>query len=268
MILQTNTPTEINRELKRDLEWVNTYIRKKAKKLKLKIIASGITHREVIEDHLLTSPLNNKWFVTLDFCLSRKTPLKTKACCIIESKYGSLDYLILRGLTYGGLYHVRVTSHVISRMKERDIRFKDMNAGQIINRIFPHGEYGMGIYTNETDIPKTLENIIEKKDGRKNLFIATSTGIFFGYQEIVGGHGNLTIKTFITPNMLYTHKEQNLYRFCEANLRLQKHTKKVSRGKLSISMIDNSLEAQEALDVIQEYSNEMKFIPDVVELCC
>jgi len=266
MILHTTTPTEINRELKKDLEWIVASVKKKAKKLKMKIIASGITHREVVEEYPITSPLNNRWFVTYSFCLNRKIQLQIKACCIVESEYGTPDYFILRGLTFGSEYHIRITSHTISRMKERDIRFRDMSAGQTANSIIPYGEDGMGVYTREENIPKSLEEWLEKKDGRKNLFMTTSTGVFFGFQEIIGGHGNLTIKTFVTPDMLYTHKEQQMYRFCEANLQLQKHMKTVYQGNVAMSMIDNSPEANKLIEIIKEYQNEMTLAPEIIEL--
>lgn len=266
MILHNSTPTEIIQELEKDLEWIHTVVKKKVKKLKLKIIASGITNKDAVEEYTLTSPLNNRWFVTTNFRLNRATPLHIMASCSVESEYGTLDHLILRGLTFGGRYYVRITSHAISRMKERDERFKHMCAGQIANRIFPYGEDGMGVYTREEDIAKTLEELFEKKDGRKNLFMATSTGIFFGFQEIQDGHGNLTIKTFVTPDMLYTHREQNMLRFCEANLRLQKHMKTTYRGNNAFSVVDNSQEATELLSIIKEYRSEMLPNPEVLEL--
>ena len=266
MILHTSTPTEIIQELEKDLEWIHASAKKKAKKLKLKIIASGITNKEAVEEYTLTSPLNNRWFVTTSFRLNRATPLHVMASCTVESEFGTPDHLMLRGLSYGGRYYVRITSHTISRMKERDERFKNMCAGQIANRIFPHGEDGMGVYTREEDIAKTLEELFEKKDGRKNLFMATSTGIFFGFQETLNGWGNVTVKTFVTPDMLYTHQEQNMLRFCEANIRLQKHMKTIYRGKNAFTMIDNSPEATELIKVIEEYKSEMILIPEVVEL--
>ena len=96
--------------------------------------------------------------------------------------------------------------------------------------------------------------------------MATSTGIFFGFQEMLNGRGNLTIKTFITPDMLYTHQEQNMFRFCEANIRLQKHMKTLYRGGNAFSVIDNSPEATELIKVIEEYKSEMHPNPEVVEL--
>ena len=266
MILHTSTPTEIIQELEKDLEWIHASAKKKAKKLKLKIIASGITNKEAVDEYTLTSPLNNRWFVTISFRLNRTTPLHVIASCAVESEFGTPDHLMLRGLSYGGRYYVRITSHTVSRMKERDERFKNMCAGQIVNRIFPHGEDGMGVYTREEDVAQTLEELFEKKDGRKNVFIATSTGIFFGFQEIQDGHGNLTIKTFVTPDMLYTHREHNMLRFCEANIRLQKHMKTIYRGNNAFSMIDNSQEATELLSIIEEYRSEMIPNPEVMEL--
>lgn len=266
MILHTSTPKEIIQELEKDLEWIHASAKKKTKKLKLKIIASGITNKDAVEEYTLTSPLNNRWFVTTNFRLNRATPLHIMASCAVESEYGTLDYLILRGLTYGGRYYARITSHTISRMKERDERFKHMCAGQIANRIFPFGEDGMGVYTREEDIAKTLEELFEKKDGRKNVFMATSTGVFFGFQEIQDGHGNVTIKTFVTPDMLYTHREHNMLRFCEANIRLQKHMKTIYKGNNAFSVIDNSQEATDLLSIIEEYRSEMIPSPEVVEL--
>ena len=266
MILPTNTPVEITEELKKDLEWVNMAIKKRARKLKLKICSSGITHRKVVEEYFLTSPLNNRWFVTMSLCLSQKTPLHTKVCCIAESEYGTPDYLILRGLTYGEEYHVRITSHTISRMKERDLRFKDMTAGQIANRIFPHGEDGVGIYTREEDIPKTLKEMFENKDGRKNLFAATSTGVFFGFQEFSEGYGNITFKTFVTPDMLYTHKELNMYRYSQAYLQLQKHMTTKYHGNMAVAVIDNSPEATELLEIVKEYESQLQPNPEVLDI--
>lgn len=266
MILSTATPVEITRELKKDLEWVNMTIKKRARKLKQKICLSGITHRKVVEEYFLTSPLNNRWFVTMNLCVSQKTPLNAKACCIVESEYGTPDYLILRGLTFGGEYHVRITSHSISRMKERDLRFKDMNAGQIANRIFPHGEDGVGIYTREEDIPKTLKEMFENKDGRKNLFVTTSTGVFFGFQEFSEGCGNITLKTFVTPDMLYTHQELNMYRYSQAYLQLQKHMTNKYHGNMAVSVIDDSPEATELLGIIKEYESQLQPNPEVLDI--
>ena len=266
MIVHTSSPTEIIQELDTDLKWIQTSAKKKAKKLKLKIIASGFTNKEFVDEYTLTSPLNNRWFVTTNFRLNRATPLQIMASCAVESEYGTPDHLILRGLTYGGRYYVRITSHAISRMKQRDGRFKHMCAGQIANRIFPHGEDGLGVYTRDEDIAKTCEELFEKKEGRKNLFMTTSTGIFFGFQEILNGHGNLTIKTFVTPDMLYTHHEQNMLRYCEACLRLQKHMKTTYRGNTAYSMIDNSQEAAALLSIIEEYRHEMIISPEVLDL--
>ena len=66
--------------------------------------------------------------------------------------------------------------------------------------------------------------------------------------------------------MLYTHQEQNMFRFCEVNIRLQKHMKTIYRGENAFTMIDNSPEATELIKVIEKYKSNMILSPEVVEL--
>lgn len=265
MIVLKYDDDKITNELHNDLSLIKAEAKKKFKKQLLKIIASGITSKEYVFDYEVTTPNNNKWAVTTRVKANRNTPIQTNACCIVESNKNR-DYLILRGTTYGGKFFVRVISHAISRMKERDKRaFSHIPSGGVCNRIFKPNESGFMFYTNKEDVEQFWSEDV-KED--VNAMIVTSSGVYFGkqFKNLDDGACHIDIKTFVNPEKLATHEQHDMYRCGCANIQMTKHLINVKKGNDMISFIKKNHESERLMKIIEEYKNEFLFIEGSLEI--
>lgn len=256
MIIYSMTDERITQELEEDFRWIKENAKKMAKKRLLKLVSVGMASKDHVDDYELCTPNGNRWFVTANFRYTRQRDVRIRACCMLESKFGSRDYLILRGTRWGGTFYVKVISHVISRMKERNKRYRGMEGGPVCNRIFQPGETSHGIVMDPKEISDDIFGLPDGEDIA--AMIATSAGVFFGThnRDKQNGLCHTKLVTYIPPEMLATHTQLDTYRFLEANLQLEKlYCGTKTYGVNAISFIDDTPETRRVLGILHEYKN-------------
>ena len=246
---------QIANELEADFKWIKENARRLLKKRLLKLISIGMASKEHVEDFEMQTPNNNLWLVTANIRHTKQKDVRIRACCIVESEYGTRDYLILRGTRWGGTFYVKVISHAISRMRERNKKFAHLSGGQVANRVFQPGETAQGIVTDGIDLSDV---IIGVPDGEKIGFMfATSAGVFFGEQNRDKDKQLCHSKfvTYVTPEQLATHEQADMYRFLDATMQLEKHCYTKSYGKNAMSFMEDNDETRRLIKVLEEYKN-------------
>lgn len=211
MILSSQTEEQIQAELDQDHAWLISYAKKQSKKHIAKIQKSGLIRKDYDYEYRITSPNNNKWYLHLNINLLRARKVCISCNCSSESAHGTLDYYLMRGYTFGGIYFIRVTSHTISRIKERCPSLNHLDGNQICSQIFRRGEEGSGMLLTDHRFIRVLNQAEDSKD--VCILLTTSMGVFFAYQTI--GH-NCIIKTFISSDMINEGIEREIYEYCLA----------------------------------------------------
>lgn len=265
MIVPSYSDAQILKELHEDLTVIKSNARKRSKKKLIKIIASGMTSKEFVDEYEEVSPNHNRWFVTNTIKASRRGQITTRACCIINTDKGK-DYLIIRGTRWGGLYFLRVYAHVISRMKDRDKRkYKGMRSESVCNRIFRPNETATLFYTNQSDIKPFMT---KDKEEDVNTMIVAESGVYFGrkfHDEDVGSC-YVNIKTFITPDMIVTHEQHDMYRCAQAHMELNKYVHERVIGKDCIAYLEDNSETKRICAIIDEYKSNQLYIDGVMTI--
>jgi hypothetical protein len=259
MIVPTYSDAQILKELHEDLRIIKENARKVSKKKLIKIVASGMTSKEYIDDYEVISPNHNRWFVTNSIKANRRGQITTRACCIVNTDKGK-DYLIVRGTKWGGLFFLRVYAHVISRMKDRDKKkYKGMRSESVCNRIFQPHESAFMFYTNQKDVERFWTNDV-KED--VNSMMVTESGVFFGglYHDEKEGSCYIDVRTFITPELIATHEQHDMYRCAKAHMELGRYTTDKVEGNSCMSYVNMTPEAKRLMKIIEEYKTNQFFI--------
>ena len=257
MILYTMTDEQIAKELETDLRWIKENAKKAAKKKLLKRISLGIASIDHVEDYELQTPNGNLWAITANLRFTKKRDIRIRACCVVESDYGTKDYLILRGTRWGGTFYVKVISHVISRMKERNKKYAGMTGGQVANRIFQPGESGHGAMRDAWALDDDFLGLPDGEDIQS--MIVTSAGVFFGSHNRDKDKGicNTKLITFVPPEKMATYAQADTYRFLETCLQMDKlicYTKTI--GTNAISYYEESPEFDRIKSILDEYKTD------------
>lgn len=259
MIISTYSDAQILKELHEDLAIIKENARKASKKKLIKIISSGMTSKEFIDEYEVTSPNNNRWFVTNSIKANRRGQITTRACCVVNTDKGK-DYLIVRGTKWGGLFFLRVYAHVISRMKDRDKRkYKGMRSESVCNRIFQPHELAFMFYTKQKDLERFWTNDV-KED--VNSMIVAESGVYFGgfYHDEDVGSCYINIRTFITPEMIATHEQHDMYRCAKVHIELEKHSINKVEGSNCISYLKQTPESKRLMEIVDEYKTSQFLI--------
>ncbi|WP_455673760.1 hypothetical protein [Phocaeicola sp.] len=234
MILPSQSESQILAELDQDYTWIASRVKKEARKNMAKIQKTGLVKRDYQYEYRITSPNNNKWFLLISIDVLRKQKVYFSCNCSAESAHGNLDYYMLRGRTFGGKYFVRVTSHTISRIKERFPLLGHLDGNQICTKIFLNGEEGSGMKLTDH---RFIEFINKAKDfDDVCILLTTSLGIFFSYHT---PGNNSVLKTYITPEMVGDEREEEICRYCMAGYAV------LNRKKYSEEDIEKSMKVLE-----------------------
>lgn len=212
MILPSQTEDQVLGELDQDHAWIVSRAKKEAKKQILKIQKTGLVKKDYEYEYRVTTPNNNRWYIFLNINVLRHQKVYMSCNCSAESTHGTLDYYMIRGYTFGGLYFVRVTSHTISRIKERCPEYSSLDGNQICTHIFNVGEECGGMKLTD----HRFIQFIDKADDSNEVCILLTTlmGVFFTYQT--PGH-NCLIKTYISSDMVKDGIEREIYDYCRAS---------------------------------------------------
>lgn len=216
MILPTLSEGQINEELKSDYKWLKVELKKVQQRLEKKLRKADLVKGERVYEIEVTSPANNRWYAQLNLNLQRNPQSHFHSHCIVESDHGTLDYYMLRGLTFGGEYFVKVTSHTIKRIKERLPQLESLNPNRVCSKLFQHRECGSAMKLTDLRFLRIVEESPDTKD--VSLLVITMLGIFFAYHT---PGNNVVFKTFISVDMLHRDIEREVYGFCLAGYILQ-----------------------------------------------
>lgn len=216
MILPTLSEAQISEELKNDYQWIKVQLKKVKQRLENKLRKADLVKGERVYEMELTSPANNKWYVQLNLNLQREPQSHIYCHCIAESEHGTLNYYMLRGLTFGGEYFVKVTAHTIKRIKERLPNFELLTSNQVCSHLFQYRECGSAMKLTDLRFLSIVEDSPDSKD--VSLLVITQLGIFLAYHT---PGNNVIFKTFISVSMLHRDIEREVYGFCLAGYVLQ-----------------------------------------------
>lgn len=203
MIIPSYTEDEVLRELLED--WPE--MRRKAKKMGDKLMKSipkwciGMPKDERFYSHATFRSKNgNTWGIGV-YKKNTKKYWESVLTCEVETKYGVKSYFYLRGLEKNEPYYVELTSHAISRLRERATL---IGMDQIVNisvkiicdiAIFDKGERGVFLKKGTID---ENGNFIPALDHDGNTYgrVWLHDTIFFARAT---KHGNYILKTYINP---------------------------------------------------------------------
>jgi hypothetical protein len=203
MIIHSYTEKEILSELICDYKTVKQIAKKKADKFLLKARKNGRFIRETYyEGYHITTKLNNKWYISIEYDQTNKIPWLFKATCMVEGLNKSKDYYIVRGLNTERPYFVKVTTHALKRNRERNQLDKIMNIPLeiIACNVFEHRE--TAICQRYVDIKYV--QLIHKMDDADALndemsyIFLTNRGVYFGK---VTPEKNYVFKTYVSAFM-------------------------------------------------------------------
>lgn len=233
MILPSLTEEKIRAELDYDHRWVMSYAKKKTKRLTEKIRDTDLIKKTYKYEYRITSPNNNHWYLCININLLRKKKVQLSCNCVVESSHGNLDYYLMRGYTFGGIYFVRITSHAISRLKTRNPQCANLDGQQICSLIFKPGEEGSGMKFTDHHFIRFIEKADDSTD--VCILLTTEIGVFFTYQSL---GKNCIIKTYISHDMISDGLEREIYDYCNAGYVFLNQ----SKCQFPQELIDNSLQ--------------------------
>lgn len=199
MIIDTFTEKEILKELISDY---TTEIKVSMKKCAKKYLDNHksfclFNYQPITLIKKVRTKSNNIWCYTIDIDRRNKAPWYGSACCITESKKGTKDYYVLRGLN-DNPYFVQMSTHVAKRMLQRNIfGIDDIDCMPCLT--FQKHETAVCVNNADFDYLKILSKIDNiENDHTIQKMIFTLFGAYFGY---VSKEGNVYLKTYINPQM-------------------------------------------------------------------
>ncbi len=107
MILADSSEDHILKELLEDRPIIAKEAKKIAQKAILKLNKSGrdgIDYNYGFQIDLTTTKTNNRWFIDIVVNMSKVPKWYHQTVCYVESKYGTQDYYLLRGLSINKPY--------------------------------------------------------------------------------------------------------------------------------------------------------------------
>lgn len=209
MILPTYTEDEILQELIEDFKSVKRKAKSIADSFYIKAKKSGRFIRETItEDHYITTNLNNKWYIVIEYNQRNRIPWVYRACCIAEGSKKSKDYYLLRGIKAEKPYYIKLTTHALKRTMERNnIQTDILNSLELYACwAFAPGETGIGVkYLGIEKMKLSLENDCSDENiSDLSYMIMVMNGIYFAKRS---EKGNYLFKTFVSPEMGWNEME-------------------------------------------------------------
>lgn len=234
MILPTSLEEQICKELQDDYSYMMKQQQKNRKKLLQYFRKIGKSSGCYERSFSIKSPNGNKWYALLVLDVRTKKIIQSHCHCVVESAFGTKDYYLWRGHTFGGQYFIRVTSHTIKRIKERCPQINVFNSNEICANLFQPSESGTGLNLLEFKYLIGVDALPDEKD--ICFFVTTMLGIFIAYQS---PGKNLIFKTFITSKMIHSEKEALVYLICMSGHIVQNsHLFTREQCEMSCSILD------------------------------
>jgi len=202
MIIPTYTEDEILRELINDFKIVKRIAKKKADIYLGKVKKRGGFVRETdYETYAITTKSKNKWNVELEYDQTKKIPWLFRACCKVEGEKKTKDYYLVRGLNTDRPYFIKVTSHALKRVKERNkFSHPELLTPELLACwTFEHRETAICMRYIDLKYSKMLvevDNPDELDD--MSYIVLTNRGAYFA-KKTKGG--NYIFKTYISAMM-------------------------------------------------------------------
>ena len=202
MIIPTYTEEEILRELIFDYKIVKRMAKKIAVAHLDKVKKSGGFIRETDYDsYTITTVSKNVWNVEIEYDQTKKIPWLFRTCCKVEGDKKTKDYYIVRGLNTEKPYFVKVTSHALKRVKERNSfsNPESIKPELLACWVFEHREIAVCMRFVEMKYTKLLINM-DDVDEIENMsyIVLTNRGTYYALKT---PGGNYIFKTFISSYM-------------------------------------------------------------------
>lgn len=213
MILADSSEDHILKELLEDRPIIAKEAKKIAQKAILKLNKSGrdgIDYNYGFQIDLTTTKTNNRWFIDIVVNMSKVPKWYHQTVCYVESKYGTQDYYLLRGLSINKPYYIKLSSHTLKRVKERLVRERlnsnlDFDKAQLACQIIQKGEIVPWMKIID---PRYYKTIIDSKDRfTLNTLFYTIYGCYLGYET---EKGNIEFNTFLNNNNSLKSSEENI----------------------------------------------------------
>ena len=202
MILPTFSEEQILSELVKDFKKnVKPSAKKIADKYLHKAKKSGHFIRDTeFDSYTVTTVLNNKWNLEIEYDQRNKIPWLFRACCIVESDKKTKDYYLVRGINTDKPYFVKVTTHSLLRYRERNKmeRF-GLSLATIACLTFEHREIGICMRYVDMKFNILLQNMKDIEDlSDMSYIILVNRGVFYATRT---RQGNYIFKTYISSVM-------------------------------------------------------------------
>lgn len=198
MILNTFTEEEILKELIADYNGVKRKVKNIARDYLDKAQKKGryIRQTEYSAYDIVTST-KNKWFAEIEFNQTRKTPWLFRACCIVEGERNTKEYYLVRGINTEKPYFVKITSHTLKRINERNkYNIDSSNIKALACTIFLHRETAICMKYIDLKYLKVLSEMddVEGPEDASHI-VLTERGVYYAYKTPLG---NYIFRTYIT----------------------------------------------------------------------
>ena len=201
MILPTFTEEQLLAELVVDFKRVKRLTKRYADEYLQKSKKKGRFIRDTeFQSFTITTVLNNKWNVEIEYDQRNKIPWLFRACCIIESDKKTKDYYIVRGVNSDKPYYIKITSHALKRVKERNNygRF-NIPMGTLACWTFEHRETAICMKYLDSKYHQILMNMDDADEiVDVSYLVLTNKGFFYATKT---PSGNYIFKTYISSLM-------------------------------------------------------------------
>lgn len=202
MIIHTYTEEEILRELINDYKFIKRRVKKIADAYLNKVKQSGRFVRETVYESYTITPLSkNKWNVEIEYDQTKKIPWLFRACCKVEGEKKTKDYYLVRGLNTEKPYYVKITSHALKRVKERN-NFscpENLTPDLLACWTFEHGETAICMRYIDLKYSKILKEMDDAEElDDMSYIVLTNKGPYFAKKT---KEGNFIFKTYISSKM-------------------------------------------------------------------
>ena len=202
MIIPTYTEDEILNELIEDFKFIKRKTKKIADSYLNKVRKSGGMIRETdYKPYSITTPSKNKWHVEIEFDQTKKIPWLFRACCIVEGDKKTKDYYLVRGLNTDSPYFVKVSSHALKRVRERNPFSKpeSLPLDLLACWVFEHRETGICLRYMELKYLEILRKMNDLENIDDNSYIVlVNRGVYYATKT---PKGNFVFKTYISTMM-------------------------------------------------------------------
>lgn len=245
MILTTFSEEQLLAELVIDYKRIKRLTKRTADAYLLKAKKNGRFIRDTeYQSYTIKTVLNNKWNVEIEYDQRKNIPWLFRACCIIESDKKTKDYYIVRGVNSDKPYYVKVTSHALKRVRERN-NFKRLNIGieTLACWTFEHRETAICMKYLDAKFHQVLMNMEDADDiDDVSYVVLTNRGIYYATKTPCG---NYIFKTYISSLMGLTEL---------LNFRKNKKTKWSQEGELLEYMV-----------IAHQYYNKEQYDEDILD---